>query len=220
MARIQDMGIYAFNIVGFKTVRGREYDFAINNIPSKTRKILDVGSSGSLFPLKLARAGYNVHVIDSRSYQEKHQNLINITGDICETGFIDCNFDMITCISTLEHVGLSAYGDPEYDKGDFKAMQEFRRVLKDDGVLVITVPFGGEYKLIKWKNTKERIYDCNTLHNLFKDWKVVKAEYYKHKNPKHLLKVTRAEAEKENPVHPSSNLSCFLLKKIGDDCGV
>ncbi|MBW2005449.1 MAG: hypothetical protein JRI72_12770, partial [Deltaproteobacteria bacterium] len=53
-ARVIDIGIKAFSILGYHTSRGREYDFVMDNLPPKRGKVLDVGSTGSLLPLKLA----------------------------------------------------------------------------------------------------------------------------------------------------------------------
>jgi SAM-dependent methyltransferase len=58
-------------------------------------------------------------------------------------------YDVIVCLSTLEHVGCDnrmygyAYADNEQNLDDFRlVMPEFRRVLKPGGRLLLTVPFG------------------------------------------------------------------------------
>jgi 2-polyprenyl-3-methyl-5-hydroxy-6-metoxy-1,4-benzoquinol methylase len=82
--RVMDFGIKIFAVFGYHTSRSREYDFVMNNISSKFKgnRILDVGSAGSLLPLKLAKNGYNEYVIDVREYHEKHPNLIVVNTDI------------------------------------------------------------------------------------------------------------------------------------------
>jgi SAM-dependent methyltransferase len=61
----------------------------------------------------------------------------------------DAYYDTIACLSTLEHVGCNNTGftpnqtHNEHRAGDFVlVMQEFRRVLKSGGTLLLTVPFG------------------------------------------------------------------------------
>jgi hypothetical protein len=49
-------------------------------------------------------------------------------------------FDVVISYSSLEHDGLGRYGDPINPEGDFAAMQEYRALLKDDGLAVIAVP--------------------------------------------------------------------------------
>ncbi|NIA11303.1 MAG: methyltransferase domain-containing protein [Nitrospiraceae bacterium] len=112
-ARVIDFGIKIFAIFGYHTSRSREYEFAMNNIPSKGNRISDVGSTGSLFPLKLAKKGYEVYAIDVREYHEKHPNLTVVSTDIENTPFSDDFFDVITCVSTIEHIGLGGYEDPK-----------------------------------------------------------------------------------------------------------
>lgn len=212
-ARVLEIGVKAFSILGYKTSRSREYDFAMSNIPSNNCRILDVGSVGSLFPLKLAKDGNQVYVVDVRKYHERHPNLISFISDITNTSFSNEFFDIITCISTIEHIGLSAYGDPKHEKGDKLAINECKRILKKEGKLILTTPYAGEYNVAPFKNTYERVYNYETINDLFFGWNILKEEYYIPKNPKNWIKVTREEAEKKYEVYPESNLSCFLLKK-------
>jgi len=58
--------------------------------------------------------------------------------------FDDEFFDVITAVSTVEHIGLGRYGDPVAPDGDREAMEEMRRVLKAGGRLLMTVPCGRE----------------------------------------------------------------------------
>jgi SAM-dependent methyltransferase len=53
-----------------------------------------------------------------------------IAADVRELPFPDACFDSVVCIEVLEYL-------PDY----VKALREFRRVLKDGGRLLITVPF-------------------------------------------------------------------------------
>ena len=212
-ARVMDFGIKIFAVFGYHTSRSREYDFVMNNIPSKGDRILDVGSTGSLLPLKLAKNEYEVCVIDVREYHEKHPNLTVVNTDIQKTPFSDDFFDMITCVSTIEHIGLGAYGDPKYDGGGESTVQEFKRILKKNGKLILTTPFAGGYKILPWGDAYERIYNYEKIRALFKGWKILKEEYYIPKKAKHWIKATREEAEKIYDTYKRSNLSCFILEK-------
>jgi len=106
------MGLFslAFNVLstlGRHSGRTVEYSFAADNIGAATRKLLDVDSSGSIFPLKMARAGFKVTAVDMRPYCKIHPNLKFIRADLKRLPFPDNFFDAVTCISTIEHVGLS-----------------------------------------------------------------------------------------------------------------
>ena len=212
-ARVMDIGIEIFAAFGYHTSRGREYDFVMDNIHSTGTRILDVGSTGSPLPLKLAKKGYNVYSIDVRNYHEKHPNLTVVNADIKNTPFSDDFFDVITCVSTIEHIGLGAYGDPKYDVGGESAMGEFKRILKKHGRLILTTPFAGEYKVLPLRDAYERIHNYEKIRALFNGWEILKEEYYIPEKAKHWIKATRDGAEKVYDVYPRSNLSCFVLEK-------
>lgn len=57
----------------------------------------------------------------------------------------DKSYDIITCVSTLEHIGFAAYGG-QASEGWFteqiKAAQAMAGMLKPGGILILTLPFG------------------------------------------------------------------------------
>lgn len=213
LARIRDYGIKSFNLFGYHTSRSIEYDFIMNNISHCKTTILDMGSVGSLLPLKLAERGHIVYVVDTREYHEKHPNITSINKDINSTDFPKNHFDEIICVSVLEHIGMSAYGDPVYKAGDELTIKKFAHILKSSGKLLITMPFAGEYKVLPWKGAHEKIYDYHSITTLFKNWKLIKEEYYIPTNPKNWIKSNREYAEKTHISYPRSNLACFIFEK-------
>ena len=73
--------------------------------------------------------------------------IIPVTGDIRKTDFAEGFFDLIFCISTIEHVGRDNsiyYNDKEKkdDLGDFKAIKELSRITREKGKIALTVPYG------------------------------------------------------------------------------
>ncbi len=212
-ARIQDFGIKSYHKLGYSTTRCTEYKFAFSNIPTEHCIILDVGSTGSLFPLQLAKMDHTVHSIDTRQYQEHHPNLRSFQADIVDCDLEKDSYDVITCISTIEHIGLKAYSDPRHKQGDMDAMNKFRELLKVGGKLIVTTPFSDEFKIIKWKKSSERVYNHEALMNLFTGFKILKEEYYVPVKSKNWEKTERSKAENQKYTSHESNLSCFLLQK-------
>jgi SAM-dependent methyltransferase len=77
--------------------------------------------------------------------------MTTVRADVRELPFEDRSFDLILCVSTLEHVGAdnTGYGLEAEADGESRltALRELRRVLATDGRLLITVPCGepGDY---------------------------------------------------------------------------
>lgn len=136
-------------------------------------KILDVGCYSSKLPIELASLGHEVWGIDVRYYPLKHPNFIFVQGDVYKTSFSDNFFDVITAVSTIEHIGMAdpVYNDPEYPDGDKKAIKEMTRILKRGGKIIMTVPFGK--RAVSWYRT----YNLPSLRELLSKLKIEKIEY-------------------------------------------
>ncbi|MES2226096.1 MAG: DUF268 domain-containing protein [Patescibacteria group bacterium] len=63
-------------------------------------------------------------------------------GDLLALPFEDKSIASLSCMHTVEHVGLGRYGDPIDPDGDLKAMAELARVLAIGGNLLFVVPVG------------------------------------------------------------------------------
>jgi SAM-dependent methyltransferase len=63
-------------------------------------------------------------------------------GDLMSLPFADSSVESISCMHTIEHVGLGRYGDPIDPDGDIKAAVELARVVKKGGSLIFVTPVG------------------------------------------------------------------------------
>jgi 2-polyprenyl-3-methyl-5-hydroxy-6-metoxy-1,4-benzoquinol methylase len=111
-----------------------EYRFVFEQIAEfYPKNVLDVGTGLTALPSVMANCGCSVTAIDNvKDYWlngmfNRHYHVIN--DDIVNTK-IEKTFDMITCISTLEHI-------EKYDQ----AVKSMFSLLKNGGYLVLTFPY-------------------------------------------------------------------------------
>ncbi len=111
--------------------------------------------------------------------------LTPVQGDIRQTPFSDNFFDLIYCISTIEHIGMDNTGyrpataDTASTCGDFETLRELCRIAKIGGRLIVTVPFG-KYQNHGWFQQ----YDMDRLMRLSTstDLKLTEAHFFAYQN--------------------------------------
>lgn len=110
-----------------------------------------------------------VHFYD---YRPAEINLDNFKSDkinLLSLPFENNSVESISCMHTVEHIGLGRYGDNVDYNADLKAIKELKRVLKIGGTLLFVVPIG-KSKIIF---NAHRIYDYDQIINLFDDLHLV-----------------------------------------------
>ncbi|MFK7736529.1 MAG: DUF268 domain-containing protein [Pirellulaceae bacterium] len=78
-------------------------------------------------------------------YRPANIHLSNLqcgAADLCDLSFDDQSIESISCMHTIEHIGLGRYGDPLDARGDQKALAELQRVVAPGGSLMIVLPVG------------------------------------------------------------------------------
>jgi len=150
------------------TDRYIEYPFVLKNIKRPPRRILDVGCSGSMFPLLLKALGYDVIGVDIRQHPMADRFRF-IKKSICDMTGPSGFFDVITAISTIEHIGLKGrYGENvENIFEDRKAIARIHNLLKPKGIFLMTVPFCKHWHVDK----NHRIYNHFSLLCMLKNFK-------------------------------------------------
>ncbi|RLC34091.1 hypothetical protein DRH14_03720, partial [Candidatus Shapirobacteria bacterium] len=136
-----------------KGIRVWEYGWLLKEIERrkiklKGLKILDVGSGGSLLGGFLAKQGAKVTSLDLEKAMEKRDRVGKIkgwkrmVGDMTKMQFKDKSFDMVICISAIEHLDTKIngkfYSQKEYRHRTKRAITEMKRVVKKDGWIYLT----------------------------------------------------------------------------------
>ncbi len=80
--------------------------------------------------------------LDYRPADLKLSGLTCGKGDLLALPFPSDSVASLSCMHTVEHVGLGRYGDPIDPTGDLKAIGELSRVLAVGGSLLFVVPVG------------------------------------------------------------------------------
>jgi hypothetical protein len=111
-------------------------------ILAKTRPDRHVDISSTLHFCSLISAFLPVDFYDYRPAILNLEGLTTGRADLLDLPFGDGSILSLSCMHTLEHIGLGRYGDPiDYD-GDLKAAAELQRVLAINGDLLMVVPVG------------------------------------------------------------------------------
>ncbi|MFM2383940.1 MAG: hypothetical protein RIQ72_512 [Candidatus Parcubacteria bacterium] len=111
--------------------------------------------SSTLYFCGIVSAFIPVDFYDYRPADLRLDNLNTKPGDLMNLPFADASIRSISCMHTIEHVGLGRYGDPIDVDGDIKAINELKRVVAKDGSLIIVVPVGVQ----KIEFNAHRIYE-------------------------------------------------------------
>lgn len=125
-----------------------------------------VDISSSLYFSSIVSAFLPVKFYDYRPADLKLSNLSSEHIDLTNLRFKSNSVKSLSCMHTIEHVGLGRYGDPIDPDGDVKAINELKRVLAPGGNLLFVVPIG--YRAVVMFNA-HRIYTVSQILEYFKD---------------------------------------------------
>lgn len=111
-------------------------------IIKKNNPTLHVDISSTLHFCTQLSAFIPVEFYDYRPAILNLDNLKSLKADLTNLFFKSNSIESLSCMHTIEHVGLGRYGDPIDSEGDIKAINEIKRVVKVGGSLLFVVPVG------------------------------------------------------------------------------
>lgn len=83
-------------------------------------------------------------------------------------------FDLVIAVNSVDTFGLGVSGESFDPLGDLKLMQRFRKMIKPDGHLAISVPIGKDRLIFN----SARVYGAIRLPKLLEGWRIVESDGY------------------------------------------
>jgi len=137
-------------------------------IIAKTKPEIHFDISSTLHFCSIVSAFTPVKFYDFRPVHLNLSNLSSEKADLLALPFNDGSVTSLSCMHTIEHLGLGRYGDPIEPNSDRKAANELKRVLATQGNLLIVVPVGKP----KIMFNAHKIYSYEQVTALFSDLKL------------------------------------------------
>ncbi|MEK9185506.1 MAG: DUF268 domain-containing protein [Patescibacteria group bacterium] len=137
-------------------------------IIAKTRPSEHIDISSTLHFCSIVSAFVPVKFYDYRPANIHLSNLFSGKADLASLPFKNNSIESLSCMHTIEHIGLGRYGDRVDPDGDLKSIKELKRVLKTGGNLLFVVPVG-KPKII-WN--AHRIYSYAQVLSYFADFEL------------------------------------------------
>ena len=135
-------------------------------------KHIDIGST--LYFAGTLSAFIPVDFYDYRPADIQLSGLHSLRGDLLHLPFKDGEVASLSCLHTIEHVGLGRYGDPIDANGDLKAIKELCRVTAHGGNLLVVVPTG---KAMRIEFNAHRVYAFEQFVSCFEGFKLKQFSY-------------------------------------------
>ncbi len=111
-------------------------------VVAQLRPAKHVDISSYTYFATLTSAFVPVEFYDYRPASINLSNLVCGAADLCDLPFANRSLESLSCMHTVEHIGLGRYGEPIDASGDVRALAELQRVVADDGSLLVVVPVG------------------------------------------------------------------------------
>jgi SAM-dependent methyltransferase len=205
------------NLLGDRDI---EWSWVAAQMPLGPGEALDFGNGGSLLGLLAAQRGFNVTAVDLEAvkWPYMYPKLNFIQGDILKLSLPEKYYDLVINCSTVEHVGLvGRYGViKNLSDGDLEAMARLKKLMKPDGIMVLTIPVGQDAVFAPMA----RIYGHQRLFRLLIGYKVEKEVYWvKDRQNRWILSTKetalnfRASAGSWSALRNVYALGCFVLRR-------
>ena len=132
---------------------------------NKPEKHIDFGSRVDGFIAHVA-SFRKIEVFDVRSLKTTSKNITFTQVDIVDVPEMYYNYsESLSCLHTLEHIGLGRYGDSIDPGGHIKALDSLVKIVKKGGTLYISFPIGTQ----RIEFDAHRVFSVRYALKMFKD---------------------------------------------------
>lgn len=149
--------------------------------------------SSSLYFSSIVSAFVPVKFYDYRPADLQLSGLSSEKGDLMKLPFANDSVKSLSCMHTVEHIGLGRYGDPIDPDGDLRAIKELKRVLAVGGSLLFVVPIGKP----KIQFNAHRIYSYDMIKEYFSDLELKEFSLIPEKDGAMIVNATAEQANSE-----------------------
>ena len=199
------------SLVGDRCV---EYGYVVKNLAhldrQKYKSVLDIGCYASPLTTIMKELGFLVHGVDLLPAVYEYEGIEYVQGDFLSITF-DSSYDVIVLCSTVEHIGLEGrYGSKSIEEGDVKTIKKGISLLSDDGLLILTIPYGIPTVIRPF----HRVYDktSDLLKIIYDNLEVINEEYYQ-KSEDLWKRCSERDASKVPPSETFYALGLFTFRK-------
>jgi hypothetical protein len=139
------------------------------------RKIVDINPkkhidiSSILYFSTMLSSIVPVEFYDYRPAKVKLNNLKTGSVDLLNLPFKSGSITSLSCMHTVEHIGLGRYGDKLDVDGDIRAIDELIRVMAPGGSLLFVVPVGRPRIVFN----AHRVYEHKKIMKIFKEFSLM-----------------------------------------------
>lgn len=140
---------------------------------------------------------YRPAILNLSQLKTSHANLTNLH-------FENDSIESLSCMHTVEHIGLGRYGDLIDPKGDLKAIAELKRVCAIGGNLLFVTPIGKP----RLQFNAHRIYSPQMIMEYFDGFELIEFAYVSD-NQEFIHSTNPSDAR-----HQSYACGCFWFKKL------
>ncbi len=163
------------------TERSVELPWLVSHI-GRPKRVLDIGSADGVYTGLLYELCRDLYLCDTRKFTPTVPAQVFV-GSAHELPPTWIAFDLIICLSTLDHVGLDAYGNAMDSDLIDDVLTTIERVTLRGGRLLLTVPFG-RYQVTTHPGGGQTVFDEETLFGLFPPelWSVKSTQVWRLRN--------------------------------------